>query len=425
MMRRLYIILCMCAMSCGIIQAQNSYLVSTGTPAETTTTDTSNDEAPLSEVDFINTHFRHYKLCEWTPGMKFMVMPERKDMIIPAFKDGETNREANTGTLRHKIFEFLGTEVTDRGAIRFNFDCEGKLYYHEVRNISLEEYCLKPKAGIPTLAFLNDVDIAKELLEGSTLYMRTTKVRVDDPNSTSGYREVSIPLNEEVKVTAVGVGTRSFPVKIVFMDKKGKTYYLPVAISKTNCGMIDDDFIMDNKNKFFPNAFGFSDANKKASEILMSQYGDKTLYLKQELVCNDIEGNPHKLPRYTHFTVRDVQAEVNSPYCLLELSADEGNIYKVKVAFKHTSTIGIMLQNDSYFGDMFGIGDLKAKYPEISEDLWKVISAGEVRKGMTTDQCRLSMGDPIRIHKAGLNEVWYYKRKSLDFYDKILERINN
>ena len=422
-MRRLYIVLCMCALSWNISNAQNNYLVSTNMPVAEETQAISSESAS-AEQDFINTHFRHYKLCEWTPGMKFMAMPERKDMIIPAFRDGETHREANSGTLKHKIFEYLGTEETDRGAIRFNFDCEGKLYYHEVRNISLEEYCLKPKAGVPTLAFLNDVDIAKELLEGSTLYMRTTKVRVDDPNSTSGYREVSIPLNEEVKVTAIGVGTRSFPVKIVFMDKKGKSYYLPVAISKTNCGMIDDDFIMDNKNKFFPNAFSFSDADKKASEILMSQYGDKTLYLKQEMVCTDTVGTPHKLTRYTHFKIQDLKAEVNSPYCMLTLLADDGNVYKVKAAFKHTSTIGIMLQNDNYFGDMFGVGNLKAKYPDISEDLWKFISQGEVRKGMTADQCRLSLGDPIRIHKAGLNEVWYYKRKALSFYNKVLESIN-
>ena len=48
---------------------------------------------------------------------------------------------------------------------------------------------MKPKAGIPTLAYLGDVDIAKDLLEGETLYMRTDKVRIDDPNSTSGIRK--------------------------------------------------------------------------------------------------------------------------------------------------------------------------------------------------------------------------------------------
>ena len=138
----------------------------------------------------------------------------------------------DTGDLKHKIFEYLGSEITERGFVHFNFECEGQQYYHELKNTTLEQYCLKPKAGIPTLAYLGDVDIAKELLERQTLYMRTNKVRIDDPNSTSGYKEVPIGMNEEVTVTAVRVGSRAYPVKIVFQDKKGNTYYQPVAISK-------------------------------------------------------------------------------------------------------------------------------------------------------------------------------------------------
>lgn len=421
MMGRLYIVIFLMMFALGGANAQSEYLVSTQSSSNQTMI--AEDKGESDEENFINTHFKHYRICDWTPGMKFMVIPERKDMIIPAFKDGDTHREANSGSLKHKIFEFLGTEVTDRGAIHFNFDCEGKLYYHEVKNTILEEYCIKPKAGVPTLAFLNDVDIAKELLEGSTLYMRTTKVRVDDPNSTSGYKEVSIPMNEEVKVVAIGVGTRSFPVKVVFADKNGRMYYLPVAISKTNCGMIDDDFIMDNKNKFFPNAFGFNDATKEASEFLMRQYGNKTIYLKKELVCVDRKGDAHKLPRYTHLTINDIKAEDNSNNYSLHVTDENGHIYNINTTFKQ-STIGIMLQNDNYFGDLFGIGSLKEKFPDISDDLWKVISNGEIRKGMTTEQCRLSLGDPIRIHKAGLNEMWFYKRQTLDFFDKKLERIN-
>ena len=70
--------------------------------------------------------------------------------------------------------------------------------------------------------------------------MRTNKVRIDDPNSISGYKEVPIGINEEVTVTAVSY--THLPVKIVFQDKKGNTYYQPVAISKTNCGMADSFF---------------------------------------------------------------------------------------------------------------------------------------------------------------------------------------
>lgn len=230
------------ATSCSLCTyAQNGYIV-------TTTSQQTSISVESLEKQFINDHFKHYNLCDWTPGMKFMVIPERKDIIIPPFKSTETNKEVDTGDLKHKIFEYLGSEITERGFVHFNFECEGQQYYHELKNTTLEQYCLKPKAGIPTLAYLGDVDIAKELLERQTLYMRTNKVRIDDPNSTSGYKEVPIGMNEEVTVTAVRVGSRAYPVKIVFQDKKGNTYYQPVAISKTNCGMADSDFIMENKN---------------------------------------------------------------------------------------------------------------------------------------------------------------------------------
>ena len=77
------------------------------------------------EKQFINDHFKYYNLCDWTPGMKFMVMPERKDIIIPPFKSAETNKEVDTGELKHKIFEYLGSEITERGFVHFNFECEG------------------------------------------------------------------------------------------------------------------------------------------------------------------------------------------------------------------------------------------------------------------------------------------------------------
>lgn len=397
--------------------AQNGYIVST-------TSQPSGSSVETPEKQFINDHFKFYSLCDWTPGMKFMVIPERKDMIISTFKSAETNKDVDSGELKYKIMEYLGSEITDRGYIHFNFDCEGKLYYHEVKNVTLEQYCSKPKAGIPTLAFLGDVDIAKDILEGSTLYMRTDKVRIDDPNSVSGFKEVPIGMNTQVTVTAIGVGSRSFPVKIVFTDTKGNTYYQPVAISKTNCGMIDNDFIMENKNKYFPNSFSFSDANAKKSENLMNQYGNKTVYLKAETEL-DNDGTGIKLPRYTQFKIKDIISANGTPYVTLVLAADDGKTYKAKTTFTHTSVVSSLLENEAFFTDIFGIGNLRAKYPNITDEVWGTISRGEVRKGMNTDECRLSLGDPIRISVvAGGNETWFYNRKTLDFTNKKLERIN-
>ena len=419
MTRRRIVAILLALGSISFTTAQSTYMVSTKA-----TQKSSGSNADTPEHEFINTYFRNYKLCEWVPGMRFMVIPERKDLIIPTFKDASTNKEVSSGDLKYQIFEYLGYEITDRGYIHFDFHCEGKSYYHEVKNTTIDDYCAKPKAGIPTLAFLDDVDAAKKLLEGETLYMRTTKVRVDDPNSTSGYREVSIKLNEKVKVTAIGVGTRAFPVKIVFEDSKGHSYYLPVSISKTNCGMIDNDFIMDNKNKFFPNAFSFTDANAKTSNSLMDKYGNRSIYLKKSAVFTSSTGQKVRQNRYTHFKIREIKSDVNSPISTLELTNETGEIFTFKTTFKSTNTANIILQSDNYFHDMFGTGNLKAQYPDISNELWQTISQGEVRKGMTTDECRLSLGDPIRIHRIANDESWYYQKKCLDFTNKKLVRIH-
>lgn len=114
-----------------------------------------------------------------------------------------------------------------------------------------------------------------------------------------------------------------------------------------------------------------------------------------------------------------------SPYVTLELEGIDGKTYKIKTTFTHTNVVNVILQADNYFTDIFGIGNLRAKYPNITEETWNMLSRGEVRKGMTTDECRLALGDPIRVHVVmGGYETWFYDRKTLDFTNKKLDRIN-
>lgn len=58
------------ATSCSLCTyAQNGYIV-------TTTSQQTSISVESLEKQFINDHFKYYNLCDWTPGMKFMVMPE-------------------------------------------------------------------------------------------------------------------------------------------------------------------------------------------------------------------------------------------------------------------------------------------------------------------------------------------------------------
>ena len=157
----------------------------------------------------------------------------------------------------------------------------------------------------------------------------------------------------------------------------------------------------------------------------MSKYGKKTVYLKAETECLDETDTPVRLPRYTQFTIKNIISQNNSPYVFLELENIDGKHYKIKAAFTHTSVVDVILQSDNYFTDLFGIGNLRTKYPNITEEVWNMISRGKVRKGMTTDECHLALGNPMRIHiVTGGYETWSYERKTLDFTNKKLDRIH-
>ncbi len=397
------------AISCPIAaNAQNGYLVKT----QKATAASTNEES-----EFIENHFKNYLLNEWTPGMKFMVLPNRTDMIISTFCDAETGKDVGNGELKYKIMEYTGAEDTSKGNARFNFTCEGKNYYHEESYMKVADFCAKPKAGIATLAYLGDVDMAKELLEGQTLYTRTTDFCRDNESAAEGFDPVTLPINSKVTVTAVGVGTREFPVKIVFKDAKGGEYFQNVAISKTNCGMRDDEFIMTLKKNFFPNSFAFSDANKKTSEDLTARYKGKPVYLIHSTEMNSDNG-PKKIGRYKQFIINDIKAKSGSNYNTVTLTDNKGNKYEKDVTFTRASVIGdINGEREDHFNDLFGIGNLRKKYPNISEENWNAIANGEIKIGMTTDECRMAKGNPIRVDRVTTKgvEVWFYERNVLEF----------
>ena len=394
------------------VSAQNDYFVKTQQAAST---EQNKESTTTPEEDFINANFRYYSLCDWQPGMKFMVLPERKDLIIPTFKSKETGKNVSSGDLKYKIFEYLGVEETEQGYLHFMFDCENKTYYHEVKNTSLGDYCSKPKAGINTLAFLGDVDIAKNLLIGQTFYTRAEKYRVDENNAAGGYKEIEIPNNTKVTVTGIGVGSRSFPVKIVVKDDKGREFYQSVAISKTNSGMVDTEFIMDLKPMWFPNSFALNDANKSVQENLMEQYAGKDVYAKENCDMNSEKG-PKRINRYKQFVIKDIEAINNSPYVKMTLLDLEGNTYTKEITFKRSSVAGdIAGEHENFFTDVFGQGNLRSRYPKIDDKTWDLISKGEIKLGMSPDECRMAKGNPLRVHKnhEEAREDWFYEDHSI------------
>ncbi|MDL2305603.1 hypothetical protein LJC72_09750 [Bacteroides sp. OttesenSCG-928-D19] len=398
---------------------QNDYFVKTSSHKSAATTE---------EERFVENNFPYISICNWTPGLRFMYMFEEKYGFIPTFSDYETEKPIENAFFQHKILTFLDVEDSTKDgrarnfiATRFIFELDGKKYYHEIKNQRLSDICLNSaRASIKGLVFLQDIDLARKLLMGRYIYTKTRTVRVDDPNSANGYREMDIPINTGGRITAIGVGSREFPVKIVFDAENGRSYYAEVAFSTTNSGFVKSDFKGENLMKYFPNAFTFSNQDVAFVKDVKKQYLGEAVYPNRNLNAT-VDGRAAVLYRYTPLEIIDMTVDANRDNAVMIARDMNGKVYSVPIRLKYD----IVIRNEDFIGDVFEQGNLRKKFPYISQQHWSLIINGDVVLGMTKDECRLSLGDPVQF-TSNLNsryETWFYNGKVLEFEDGKLIRV--
>ena len=373
---------------------------------------TTDENAP---TDFISQNFKFYSLCDWKEGMKFMVMPEKYDLIVRTFSDAATGKEVSSMSLRHKIMIYRGHTVSADGHSRLNFFCqdENKMYYFEIPNGSFDDYCYG-KLGVPTLAYLGDVDIAKEKLMGKKLYTKGTIYRVDTEYDGDGYREVKMPKDLSVTVTQVGVGSRSFPVKIIVEDENGNEFYQTFALSKTNSGMRDDEFIMDSLKHTFYASFELQDAIMAVNRDF-STYIGKTIHTMQPtkmITKGDGKDRTVNVPKMTTFRVDQAQRRPGTPYVTLQLTEMESRrLYYLDVLFTHPDDLAERnVKLEDYFGYIFAMGEGAER--KTTQEARAAIRQGRVIIGMSEEEVTLAMGEEPNEKVMGSNgkHDWIYYR---------------
>ena len=401
------------AASTAMAQSADSYIVKTKgvkkTEAKTVNTKSNTEE--VTGTDFVSQNFRYYSLCDWKDGMKFMVIPEKYDLIVNTFHDAGTGKEVASGKLRHKIMIYNNHSIGANGRERMNFTCQddNKKYYFELPNGSFDDYCFS-RLGVPKLAYLGDVDIAREKLKGHTLLTRATDYRVDVDYDSDNYEDVKVEKNMEVKVVDIGVGTRSFPVKIIVADKKGNEFYQNVALSKTNCGMRDDEFDVDNAKFLFYGSFDLVTGEIKVSSNY-AQYMGKTIYTKYATSMTTKGGGKDnrvvKVPKLMEFRIDGMAPIRNSDYVTLTLTETEtGRTYSKDVTFTNDKVTG---ENEDYFGNLFGFGEGKMR--NTSAATRTMIREGRVGVGMTEEEVEMAVGEPDRKEDLPNGRYqWIYKR---------------
>lgn len=402
---------------------QNDYFVKTKgakVVARAAAEQAAEGETDKEPQDFIAQNFKFYSLCDWKPGMKFMVMPEKYDLIVNTFCNATTGREVSNGTLRHHIMVYKGHAETADGHANINFNCldDGKDYYYQVPSGSFENYC-GGKMGVPTLAYLGDVDVAREKLKGAKLFTNGTLYYEDTELNGDGCEEVSVPKGTEVKVVAIGVGTRRYPVKIIVADSKGREFFQNVAISRTNSGMREEEFGGDNARYTFKGSFELVDGvGALAGEY--TPYINKAVYTKYRTTMQNVDGDEVNIIRLSGFKIMQVRPKADSKRVMMTLkSTKTGDLYTKEVALANESVIGdIDGQREDYYAFLFGEGDVWTRY-KVSAAHRELIQQGRVAKGFTTDEVLLAKGKPKRKAKSSNGRMdWIYSNGQIVKFSK-------
>ena len=373
-------------------------------------------EEEVESNDFMTKNFRYQSMCDWKEGMRFMVIPEKYDILVNTFCDAATNKEVGSSRLRHKIMVYKGHEELTNGRVHVNFTCEddNKNYYFELPFGTYDDYCFS-KLGVPTLAYLGDVDKARELLMDKVMLTRTETFREDTEYDGDGYKVVHYPKNKVVTVKAVGVGTRSCPVKIIVEDDEGNQFYQNVAMSKINSGLRDDEFTAETEKYLFQGSFEYNGGE-------MSVSGDIKSYLNQTVHTTMSTSMSSKgsgkvrdvrVPRFTGFIIDEINPIKDSRYYTLTLRETETRrIYYKDVLFRESDLMDMRdATEDDLFGHIFGMGEGALR--NTSLETRTAIREGRVIPGMSEDEVLMAVGEPIQkvTDSNGVRE-WLYTRSN-------------
>ncbi len=414
-MKRMIFTACMALAFLAASAQQNPYIVKTKGAKKSAQTQMADELAAAQQEqenaqDFLGQHFKYYSLCDWKEGMKFMVMPEKYDLVVKTFTDAATGKEVSSMPLKYKIMVYKGHHESSDGHSRIDFECQdnGKQYYYEIPSGSFEDYCYQ-KTGVPTLAYLGDVDIAREQLMGKTLYTKTQYYRIDTEYDGEGYQDVMVDKDMPVTVIAVGVGTRNYPVKIIVEDEDGNEFFQNVAISKTNSGMRDDEFIMDEAKYLFANSFELVEDVMNINSYNYRVYIGRIIHTKYPTkMLNETTKKLQSIPRLAEYQLEAINPHKNDDKATVKLkNTTLGTYFYTDIVLdQHNAE-----KEEDYFGYIFAPGP--GKKVQTSEGSRAMIRGGHVGIGFSEDEVEMAAGEPEKI-EYGENGYynWLYQRSN-------------
>ena len=150
------------------------------------------------------------------------------------------------------------------------------------------------------------------------------------------------------------------------------------------------------------------------------QLKNKTVYIKTS-AWHDNDGNQMNGRKFVPVEILDVKPGDRVYPIRIDFRAcdngDEGFVW-MKIPGTHGA--------GRDFDSQFSMTDVRKQYSNIAPAIWDNIVNGKIAEGMTKEECRLAMGNPVNVRQlpdqSGLREYWYYDGgRYLFFVDGLLK----
>ncbi len=210
---------------------------------------------------------------------------------------------------------------------------------------------------------------------------------------------------------------------------KGKTLTYMGTESQTNPGLMDECVIL------------FSDGNRilryktgKPTDVALKEIdssklplisdlslieqwkekiSDKTLWTKSNL-WYDSSGERMPGLKFAKVKVKDVVPSTGD-FPMNVLIYGPG-MKEASLHMNYTSDI----HDSRNFAAIFFLSDPKDKYPQISDENWSLIQRGKLGRGMTKEECKLSIGNPDEVRSGHSHsqtmDIWQYSDGTYLFF---------
>lgn len=151
---------------------------------------------------------------------------------------------------------------------------------------------------------------------------------------------------------------------------------------------------------------------EKAKELLRG----KKLYVRTA-VWYDENGYEISGRKYVPVTITDILPGNNILPIHFRFVDDTGTAGGVLGTLSPEANAGQFIS----FDRLFSFDNPREQYKSINDENWKLITSGQIRKGMTKEECRLSWGRPNEVKRiptySGLKEQWFYNTGAYLFFE--------